>query len=246
MAKDIEETKIEIIKHMRQEYRREPDKYKDRLKTIELFENNSEKTKKVDIKETFGFYKELKDGTIKNHRQLLAILSDDKNYETLRKGLWGMTKSQYKKATKDGSTPETITAKLIEQYQGLPDWSRTEKIMNIVEMTSGAPDELVFPASFIKRVREKDVQSVFEIEGGAKGVGWFCASEVIQKTTKKGKAFLRIRAMDDNNNTGWIRVWGKFDQIPDPYTLWIGEVDNDANWGMASTSWKLKQIRAFE
>jgi DNA polymerase I len=63
MAKDIEETKIEIIKHMRQEYRREPEKYKDRLKTIDLFENNSEKTKKVDIKETFGFYKELKDGS---------------------------------------------------------------------------------------------------------------------------------------------------------------------------------------
>jgi hypothetical protein len=41
-------------------------------------------------------------------------------------------------------------------------------------------------------------------------------------------------------------VWGNFEQLPDPYSLWIGEVDNDASWGMASTSWKLKQIKAFE
>ena len=196
--------------------------------------------------EALGSLKELRDRKIENHRQLLAILSDDKNYETLRKGQWGMTKTQFKKASKGGSTPETITSKLIEQYQGLPDWSRTEKIMNSVEMTSSANDELVFPTSFLKRVQDKDVQSVFTIPGGAKGIGWFCAAEIQQKATKKGKAFLRIRAIDNDNNSGWLRVWGKFDQIPDPYTLWIGEVDNDANWGMASTSWKLKQIRAFE
>jgi len=196
--------------------------------------------------EALGSLRELREGMIRNHRQLLAILSDDKNYDTLRKGQWGMTKTQFKKASKDGRFPETITSKLIEQYQGLPDWSRTEKIMNSVEMTSSANDELVFPASFLKRVQDKDVQSVFTIPGGAKGIGWFCAAEIQQKATKKGKAFLRIRAIDNDNNSGWLRVWGKFDQIPDPYTLWIGEVDNDANWGMASTSWKLKQIRAFE
>ena len=87
---------------------------------------------------------------------------------------------------------------------------------------------------------------MFEVPAGGKGVGWFCASEVIQKVTKNGKAFLRIRAMDDNNNTGWIRVWGKFEEVPEAYTLWIGEVDNDPNWGMATTAWKIKQIRAFE
>jgi DNA polymerase III alpha subunit len=196
--------------------------------------------------EALGSLQELKDGTIRNHRQLLAILSDDKNYETLRKGKWGMTKSQVKKALKDGGDLTTITTRLIEQYHGLPDWTRTEKIMNHVEMTSDAPQDLVFPAGFVKRVTEKDVPSVFTIPGGGKGVGWFCAAESIQKTTKKGKAFLRIRAVDSDNNSGWIRVWGKFEQLPEPYTLWIGEVDNDANWGMATTSWKLKQIKAFE
>jgi DNA polymerase-3 subunit alpha len=196
--------------------------------------------------EALGSLKELRDGTIRNHRQLLAILTDDKNYDTLRKGQWGMTKSQFKKVTKDGSTPDTITAKLIEQYQGLPDWSRTEKISNYVEMTSSAPHNLVFPDAFVKRIRDKDVQSIFRIEGGSKGVGWFCVAEAIQKATKKGKPFLRIRAIDTENNSGWIRVWGKFEQLPDPYSLWIGEVDNDASWGMSTTSWKLKQIKAFE
>jgi DNA polymerase-3 subunit alpha len=196
--------------------------------------------------EALGSLEEMRTGRIRNHRQLLAVLTDDKNYDTLRKGRWGMTKSQVKKALKDRSSLEPLTDRLIEMYAGLPDWSRHEKITNYVEMTSSAPHDLVFPDAFVNRVKSKDVQSVFKIPGGAKGVGWFCVAEAIQKTTKKGKAFLRIRAIDEDNNSGWIRVWGKFEQLPDPYSLWIGEVDNDASWGMASTSWKLKQIKAFE
>ena len=63
MAKDIGETRSQILKHMRETYQKEPEKYRDRLQTLDLFERNSEKTQKIDIKETFGFYKELKDGT---------------------------------------------------------------------------------------------------------------------------------------------------------------------------------------
>ena len=44
--------------------------------------------------EAFGSLEEIKSGKIKNHRQLLAILTDDKNYETLRKGPYGLTKTQ--------------------------------------------------------------------------------------------------------------------------------------------------------
>lgn len=118
--------------------------------------------------------------------------------------------------------------------------------MNRVELTSTAPDDLVFPPNFIDRVNEKNVASVFSIPGGSKGVGWMCAVEIQQRATKKGKAFLRMRAIDNENNTGWIRVWGKFEEVPQPYTLWIAEVENDADWGMSTTSWKLKQIKAFE
>lgn len=196
--------------------------------------------------EALGSIREIRDGTLQNHRQLLALLTDNKNYETLRKGRWGLTPAQVRKAEKEGRRLTPLIEQLIEEYRGLPDWSRQEKILNRVELTSSAPDDLVFPQGFIDKVQSKDVTSVFGIPGGEKGIGWFCASEIQQKTTKKGKSFLRIRAIDNESNSGWIRVWGAFAEIPEPYTLWIAEVDNDANWGMATTAWKLKQIKAFE
>lgn len=196
--------------------------------------------------EALGSIRELRDGSLQNHRQLLALLTDAKNYETLRKGRWGLSPAQVRKAEKEGRRLVPLVEQLIEEYRGLPDWSRQEKILNRVELTSSAPDELVFPQSFIDRVQSKGVLSVFSVPGGEKGVGWMCAAEVQQKVTKKGKAFLRIRAIDNENNSGWIRVWGNFAELPEPYTLWIAEVDNDANWGMATTSWKLKQVKAFE
>lgn len=47
---------------MRQDYNGKPE-CEDKLKTLNLYESHSEKIKKINIKETFGFYKQLKDGT---------------------------------------------------------------------------------------------------------------------------------------------------------------------------------------
>ena len=196
--------------------------------------------------EAFGTLKEIQEGVIKNHRQLLAILTDDKNYDLLRKGRLGMTKSQIKRSLKEGVTPQPVTLKLIDQYSSLPDWNRIEKIKNNMELTSSANNALIFPDALMKKVHDKDVQSVFAISPGTKGIGWFCIAEVQSKVTKKGKSFMRLRVIDNDNNSGWLRIWGKFDALPDEFTLWIGEIDNDANWGMASTAWKIKQIKNVE
>ena len=50
-----------IIQHLKQEYVKEGNG--ERLKTLESYKDKSEKIKKVNIKETFGFFRELKDGT---------------------------------------------------------------------------------------------------------------------------------------------------------------------------------------
>jgi DNA polymerase III alpha subunit len=243
--KGVGDTAMEEIMHNRP-YRSLDDLLYDEAGAWRHSKMNKTALRALCVIEALGSIRELKDGTLQNHRQLLAVLTDSKNYETLRKGRWGLSPSQVKKAEKEGRRLTPIVNQLIEEYRGLPDWSRLEKILNRVELTSSAPEELVFPQNFIDKVQSKDVHSVFSIPGGEKGIGWFCASEIQQKTTKKGKSFLRIRAIDNENNSGWIRVWGAFPELPEPYTLWISEVDNDANWGMATTSWKLKQIKAFE
>ena len=48
---------------MKKQYEKDP-KMKDRLKTLNQYIANSEKIKKINIKETFGFYKQLKDGNV--------------------------------------------------------------------------------------------------------------------------------------------------------------------------------------
>jgi len=104
---------------------------------------------------------------------------------------------------------------------------------------------LLFP-SHDPRVQSKNIASVFDISPGEKGVGWFCVTQVIEKRTKKNKKFFRLKVADNNNNTGWIRVWGNFQSPPEEFSLWIGEIENDADWGMSSRVWRLKQIRAYD
>ena len=63
MAKLITETKQNIFKAYRVQYQKDPVKYEKQLRTLDFFENHTEKIKKISIKETFGFYKQLKDGS---------------------------------------------------------------------------------------------------------------------------------------------------------------------------------------
>jgi DNA polymerase-3 subunit alpha len=196
--------------------------------------------------EAFSSLEELKSGRIRNHRQLLALLTDEKNYDTLRKGRFGMSPTQIKKLQKSGEVVVPIIDKLIEMYEGLPDWSRTEKLKNLMEMTSSVSNDLLFPASLMRKVKEKSVPSVFQIPGGTKGIGWFCVTEVHQKSTKNGKSFLRLRIIDNENNSTWLRCWGKFEEVPEEFSLWIGEIENDSSWGMSTSAWKIKQLKAFE
>lgn len=196
--------------------------------------------------EAFSSLEELKTGRIRNHRQLLALLTDEKNYDTLRKGRFGMSPTQIKKLQKSGEVVVPIIDKLIETYEGLPDWSRTEKLKNLMEMTSSVSNDLLFPASLMRKVKEKSVPSVFQIPGGTKGIGWFCVTEVHQKSTKNGKSFLRLRIIDNENNSTWLRCWGKFEEVPEEFSLWIGEIENDSSWGMSTSAWKIKQLKAFE
>ena len=84
------------------------------------------------------------------------------------------------------------------------------------------------------------------MSAGARRVGWFCVTDVITKKTKNGKPFYRFKVMDLENNTGWLRVWGSFKEAPELYTLWMADVHNDANWGMSTSSAKVRKITAFE
>ena len=196
--------------------------------------------------EAFSSLTELKDGDIENHHQLLAIITDGKNYDKLKKGRYGLTKTQLRRMEKNGEIPVPMLKNLKEEYKMLQDWTRIEKVKNYVALTQSVNNTLVFPDAMMERVHEKNIESIFSVPGGEKGVGWFCVMDIIHKKTKNGKDFMRMKILDMDNNTAWLRVWGKFPEAPDPYTLWVANVHNDKNWGMSTSAWKMKQVTAYD
>ena len=51
-----------------------------------------------------------------------------------------------------------------------------------------------------------------------------------------------MRVCDNNFNTSWLRVWTKFTQVPNLYTMWLAEVKNSKAWGSSTSSYKMRNI----
>ena len=111
-------------------------------------------------------------------------------------------------------------------------------------MTSAANTQLMFPDEVLEQIKVHNIISTLEIPGGHKQMSWFCLVDKLKKKTKNGKTFWRFKVMDNLNNTGWVRLWGDFkdDKEPDKYTLCVGEIHNDIQWGMSSSCAKITQL----
>lgn len=181
-------------------------------------------------------------GRVANHRQLLMALTEGDNYETLRKGYYGLTPSQMKKKEKLGEPVMPILDFLLEELSSTQDWDREEKIGVRYELTSTIDSDLLFPPDVMKKVEEKEVPSLHEIPAGSEGIGWFCASSVEMKKTKNGKVFYAIKTLDNTFRTSRIRVWGTPQEDIKPYTLWVCKAQHDAQWGFSTSIFKMRQM----
>jgi len=83
---------------------------------------------------------------------------------------------------------------------------------------------------------------VLEIKDAGKFIVWFCVQEIIEKKTKNGKTFYRLKVTDDKNNTGWVRFWGKLPNGLVEFTIWLAEVGNDKSWGASTSGYKLRPL----
>ena len=93
----------------------------------------------------------------------------------------------------------------------------------------------------LKLLRALDI-----IEKGTKGVGWCCVLEAHEKKTKNNKSYYRMKITDSENNTAWLRVWGKFEDPPKAFSIWVAQVASDPQWGMSTSSYKMKQVTAYD
>jgi DNA polymerase-3 subunit alpha len=190
--------------------------------------------------EAFSSLEEFHTGEAANHHQLHESIVG--NYDLLKKGRYGMTKTAYKKATRErGNIPPYIGEKLVENSDIL-DWSRSEKIAFCVELMASADEDLVFPPVIMSKIQKAKVPAVTSLNGDAKGIVWFCIQEIYKKQTKNGKDYYRMKVCDNNSESCWLRVWGSFGEEPTLYTIWMAEVSSSESWGCSSSTYKMKKL----
>ena len=124
----------------------------------------------------------------------------------------------------------------------VPDWTRAEKIQMSYELTSSADVELLFPSDLMKKLREKKVEKLTDVEPGTEGIGWCCIQEIQRKKTKTGKPFIRAKVIDDESRSAWLRIWGKETETIELYTIWLIQAQNDADWGLSTSTFKMKKV----
>jgi DNA polymerase III subunit alpha len=179
--------------------------------------------------------KEMWDGTIQNHKQLHEIIIE--NYNDLKKSRWGMTIRQAKKK----EAPDRFL-QLIEKTANTEDWNRLEKLQMYQELCSATRDDLAFPDEMLTKIQSSGVKSVLQFDPGEKAIGWFCVIDWIKKTTKNKKTFYRIKITDNQNNTGWLRMWGNKPSSMTPYSIWLTQAHNDPNWGASTSVAKVRPL----
>ena len=190
--------------------------------------------------EAFGSLQELEDKKIKNHNQLHQVVVG--NYDLLKKGRYGMTKTAMKKMMSErGAIPLFIDEKIVETSD-IPDWMRTTKIGFSVDLMSGVDEELVFPPKIMEKIKKSGVEPITSLSGKDSGIVWFCIQEIYEKKTKNGKTFYRMKVCDNNSESTWLRVWTAFKHLPDLYSIWLGDVASTEAWGCSTSSFKMKNI----
>ena len=107
---------------------------------------------------------------------------------------------------------------------------------------AGADETLVFPPAIMSKINSANVRSAASLVGKEKDIVWFCIQSIEERTTKNGKTFYRMKVIDNNFESTWIRVWGAFKEIPDLYTMWLAEVASTESWGCSTSSWKMKRL----
>lgn len=184
---------------------------------------------------------EFKNGKVKNHRQIFNILNEGKNYDLLKKNIWGLTETKIKSAKRNGDKLIPILNSLLEKYSDLEDWNRADKILQSFEITGTADEELIFPSKWINKLNDKNVKSISFIKPETEDIAWFMPISIEVKTTKNKKQFYKTKVIDNTFKISNLRIWGVIEGFI-PYTIWIGKVKYEKAWGMSTNSFNIKKI----
>lgn len=184
---------------------------------------------------------DFQNGEVSNHKQILLALTEDKNYDKLKKGISGLTQSAIKRLQKSGEDIPNFLDDCLNEFKHIEDWSRTEKLSLMFEITSSVDANMLFPDELMKNLNDKNIKSILTIDQNQNGVGWFVITEVVKKQTKNKKDFYRLKITDNENRVGWLRAWGGMKTDPELFTIWMAHASNDS-WGLSTSIQKMKKV----
>ncbi len=125
----------------------------------------------------------------------------------------------------------------IEVYRGEGDFTESEKIQNLVDLTGFFPLNIVMSDDVSKKLEDLAVPPISEFDQ-TRPVAWFIPREIKKKKTKNGKNFWVLKVIDSNSEISTIRCWAvkpnvDFILLNRPY---MARLKYDPNWGFSTFS----------
>jgi DNA polymerase-3 subunit alpha len=132
----------------------------------------------------------------------------------------------------------------IEKYRSELDFSESEKIENVVNLTGIFPFDLVLDKKVKERLEYLKVPPLAEYDKDLQ-LCWFIPREIIPKKTRNGKTFWIINAIDETCQTTNIKCWNvrpsEQVHLNRPY---VSKLEHDPQWGFSTRSiqWNFKLV----
>jgi hypothetical protein len=96
------------------------------------------------------------------------------------------------------------------------------------------------------KLKQQEVPSALTLSEG-KAIAWFCIMDGFEvKKTKNNKNFIKAKVSDNEGNMANLKIWGDMDTSDLAYTIWMAEVNMQADWGLSTNSFKMKRVTAFD
>ena len=115
---------------------------------------------------------------------------------------WSKLRKSLKKNPYEG---KDLFNQAIEETAGCGSWTRMEIIKNDMDLFGSVSVEKIVPPSHLNRFSQEGWLPLDEYTG--KHFYWFIVVSQMERTTKTGKKYLRLKVMGQSGKQEWMNVW---------------------------------------
>jgi len=125
----------------------------------------------------------------------------------------------------------------IKLYAPEGDFSREERILNLIQLTGIYPIAMVLSDAVRERLEAYKVPPIAEYDPVME-LTWFIPKAIVLKKTAKGKDYAILETIDETNTVTRIKCWG-YDKKKDVVHMnrpYMAKLDYDEQWGFSTRS----------